>query len=97
MGLEMAKFSDTLPDDIKRRVKGENSQRAGGGFADEITRSQVIGAQQTANILGYSVVHFRRLYRSGLFPPPLRISARKCGWRVGDVIDFIEAKAREAA
>jgi len=36
-------------------------------------------------------------YRTGKARAPVRLSARKYGWRVGDLIDWIEAHRVSAA
>lgn len=64
---------------------------------NDLNRSRVLDSRQAADLCGFSLVHFRRLYRSGTLPRPLRLSARKLGWRTGDLLDFLDAKAREAA
>jgi prophage regulatory protein len=59
----------------------------------DLSRERLLGTQQTAEFLGLSIPHFRRLYRAGKVPPPIKVGARKYGWRLGGLIDFVNAKA----
>ena len=59
----------------------------------DVARSQIMGAAETAKFFNYSLPHFRRLYRAGKIPQPLKISERKLGWRAGDCIDFLSSRA----
>jgi hypothetical protein len=43
------------------------------------------------------VPNWRRLYRSGRAPKPLKIGARKNGWRLSALIEFLAEKSRQAA
>lgn len=61
-----------------------------------LQEDQLIGSNETAAALNISVSHLRRLYRAGTIPPPIRISGRKYGWRIGTIRALIrdaEAKA----
>ncbi len=64
---------------------------------DEMARRRIIPTKAAAELLGFSVPHFRRLYRTNRVPQPLIIGARKLGWRVGDLLDFVEAKVSSSA
>jgi predicted DNA-binding transcriptional regulator AlpA len=64
---------------------------------DEMARRRVIPTKAAAELLGFSVPHFRRLYRTNRVPQPLIIGARKLGWRVSDLLDFVEAKVSSNA
>ena len=66
--------------------------------AADIARQRVMLAKETAAFLGFSLPHFRRKYRKGEVPKPIRLSERKLGWRVGDCLDWLASrKTREAA
>jgi len=58
----------------------------------EILRNQIRDSAESAAFLGFSVPHFRRLYRSGRVPAPIQLSTRKLGWRTGDLIDWITSR-----
>ena len=66
-------------------------------ISTDISRHRVIGAAEAASFCNFSLPHWRRLARTGEAPKPLHQSARKVGWRVGDLLDWIDTKAREAA
>jgi prophage regulatory protein len=58
----------------------------------EVTRCRILDTAEAAEFCKLSVPHWRRLYRTGKVPRPVRLSARKYGWRIGDLIDFIDAR-----
>jgi predicted DNA-binding transcriptional regulator AlpA len=60
----------------------------------EIARHRVLDTAESAAFCRISVPHWRRLYRAGKVPKPIRLGMRKYGWRIGDLIDFIEGRAR---
>ena len=60
-------------------------------------RSRILNAKQTAALFGVSLPHFRRLYKAGKVPAPIRIGERKLGWPMGKILDFVAAKIPEAA
>jgi predicted DNA-binding transcriptional regulator AlpA len=59
----------------------------------DLARYRVLNTVQTAAFLGFSVPHTRRLYREKRIPEPLRLSGRKLGWRVGDLVDWLAARS----
>ena len=63
----------------------------------ELLRERVLGIRETAAFLGCSVMTVRRQYRTGGMPPPIRISDRLLGFRVGTLIDLLTAKNSENA
>ncbi|MGH1570241.1 helix-turn-helix transcriptional regulator [Methylobacterium sp. P31] len=65
-------------------------------FGVDLSRHQVIGAAEAANLAGVSLDHWRRLYRAGAVPRPLKIGLRKVGWRRGDLFDWLAARAAQA-
>jgi predicted DNA-binding transcriptional regulator AlpA len=56
----------------------------------EIVRSRVLDTAEAAAFCNFSVPHWRRLYRARKVPPPMRLSTRKYGWRLGDLVDWID-------
>lgn len=58
----------------------------------ELTRDRVLDSGQAAVMLGFSLAHFRRLYRAGKVPKPIPIGERKLGWRVGALTAWLDAK-----
>lgn len=59
----------------------------------EIERSRILDSKQSSSFVGFSVPHWRRMYRAGKAPAPIRIGERKYGWRVGDLIDWLDGRA----
>jgi len=59
----------------------------------DVTRHRILNTAEAAQFCRISVAHWRRLYRVGKVPAPVRLSTRKYGWRVGDLVDFIDARA----
>jgi predicted DNA-binding transcriptional regulator AlpA len=62
----------------------------------DLNRERLLGTEQTAEFLGISVPHLRRLYQAGKVPLPIKIGERKYGWRLGGLIDFIAVRSRGA-
>ena len=64
----------------------------------ELARSRVIGAAEAAALCNISLPHWRRLYRTGKAPAPIKLSERKLGWRAADLLNWMaSAPTREAA
>jgi predicted DNA-binding transcriptional regulator AlpA len=59
----------------------------------DLARHRILNTEQTAAFIGFSVPHMRRLYRDKKMPEPLKLGARKLGWRVGDLIDWLAARS----
>jgi len=62
----------------------------------DLSRHQVIGAGEAARLANMSLDHWRRLYRAGRVPKPMKIGERKVGWRRGDLLDWLAARAAQA-
>ena len=56
--------------------------------ADRIAMQRIVGAAEAAAFCGFSLAHWRRLYRSGKVPTPVKLGARKLGWRQQALNDF---------
>ncbi|KAB0680153.1 helix-turn-helix transcriptional regulator [Aureimonas leprariae] len=63
----------------------------------DLARQRVIGAAEAAAFLNISLPHFRRQYRLGRVPAPIRLTERKLGWRVGTLVDFLNAASKMEA
>jgi predicted DNA-binding transcriptional regulator AlpA len=59
----------------------------------ELNRERLLGTEQTAEFLGMSVPHLRRLYCAKKVPHPIKIGARKYGWRLGQLIEFVASRS----
>lgn len=53
---------------------------------------RVLPTAAAASFTGYEVQHWRALHRAGKTPPAIKLSQRKYGWRVRDLIEWQEAK-----
>lgn len=60
-----------------------------------LQRDSVVDLARGSKMLGLSVVHTRRLIKSGKVPVPFRIGYRKLGWHAGTLADFVAAKAAQ--
>lgn len=58
----------------------------------DVARHRVLNTAEAAAFLNFSLPHLRRLYRSGSVPAPIQLSARKLGFRLGDLIDWVAAR-----
>jgi predicted DNA-binding transcriptional regulator AlpA len=61
-------------------------------FPPDISRNKVLNTAEAAEFVNFSIPHFRRLYRNGGVPAPIQLSARKLGWKVGDLIDWVATR-----
>lgn len=61
--------------------------------AAQITLNRVVGAAEAAAFCNFSLPHWRRLYRTGKVPKPVKLGGRKLGWRQGALIDFNAQRA----
>jgi predicted DNA-binding transcriptional regulator AlpA len=64
-------------------------------FPPDQTRNRILDSRQASEFWGVSTAHWRRLYRAKKVPSPIRIGDRKYGWRIGDLIDGLDERARE--
>ena len=48
----------------------------------DLGRNRILSAAASAAFWGVSLPHWRRLYRAGKVPPPIKVGERKLGWRV---------------
>jgi predicted DNA-binding transcriptional regulator AlpA len=59
----------------------------------QLEAARIVSADQAAAYWGVSTPHWRRLYRAGQVPTPIKIGERKLGWRVSDLLHAIERRA----
>lgn len=62
-----------------------------------LEHQRVLNAQQTAKLFGLSTMTIRRLYWAGKLPPAIRLSQRRLGWRVGDLLQHLANGGVDAA
>ena len=59
----------------------------------QIARSRIWSPAEAAAFIGVSKATLERLVASQRGPPIVRLSARRCGFRIGDVVDWLDARA----
>jgi predicted DNA-binding transcriptional regulator AlpA len=52
----------------------------------------VLRANDAARFCGVSLSHFRRLHSRGQLPLPIRLGERRLGWRLGDLVAWLESR-----
>lgn len=63
----------------------------------EATRNRIVNKAQVAALIDQHPCQIDRLVKAGRFPPPLKLGARKGGWRLSTVLDHIERAETAAA
>ena len=58
-----------------------------------VENNRLLDSREAARLLGLSLSHFRRLYRAGQLPKPVRIGIRKCAFRQGELQEAIDRRA----
>jgi len=71
-------------------------ERDGVALPPQLEAARVVSAAQAAAYWGVSLPHWRRLYRAGRVPRPIKVGERKLGWRSGDLLAAIEARLMAA-
>lgn len=68
-----------------------------GNLPSDLGRNRVLDAAAASAFWGVSVPHWRRLYRAGKVPQPLKVGERKLGWRIGVLADALAARDAQTA
>jgi len=63
----------------------------------DLARNRLLDSTKAAALLGYSLAHFRRLYRTGKIPAPVKINGRKTGWPAWQLLDLASGRTGEGA
>jgi predicted DNA-binding transcriptional regulator AlpA len=92
---------------MKPKTKGDNDERdarksaaveaALANLPFDLGRNRVVDAAAASAFWGISLPHWRRLYRAGKVPRPIKIGERKLGWRVGALVDALKAREPTAS
>lgn len=61
----------------------------------ELQQHRILLAPEAAAFCGYEVETWRRLSREGNTPPPIKLSAKKHGWKAGALIRWLNSKAAD--
>lgn len=56
--------------------------------ATQLALNRIVSTAEAASLCNCSIRHWRQLYKEKKVPPPVRLSARKFGWRLGTLVDF---------
>jgi predicted DNA-binding transcriptional regulator AlpA len=59
----------------------------------ELGRYRVLATKDAAEFVGLSYPEWRAMHTRGLTPPAVQIGKRKQAWRLGDLIDWLKARA----
>ncbi len=62
----------------------------------EIARQRVIDERAAAEFIGLSHVSLERMRKAGAAPRHVRLSERRLGYRVCDLLDWLDARASAA-
>jgi predicted DNA-binding transcriptional regulator AlpA len=57
--------------------------------------SRILSAKQAAELLGISLCTLRRLHWADKLPAPIQLSTRRIGWKVADLLAFVESRRAE--
>jgi predicted DNA-binding transcriptional regulator AlpA len=58
----------------------------------DVARHRILDVKETAVFLSLSVPSVRRLHRAKQIPEAVRLSSRRIGWKLGDLIAWLEAR-----
>jgi predicted DNA-binding transcriptional regulator AlpA len=60
----------------------------------ELASRRVLSIEATAEFIGVSVNTCRRMYEAGTLPKPIPLNARKLGYQVGTLIEWLEDRKK---
>ena len=58
----------------------------------EIARQRVLGEKEAAEFVGLSPMTLERMRKQGVAPQHVRLSARRLGYRICDLTDWLDAR-----
>lgn len=58
----------------------------------DIARRRIMKARDAAEFCGVSVNTLRAMRAAGTAPAPISLSDRRIGWRIGDLMDFLDCR-----
>jgi predicted DNA-binding transcriptional regulator AlpA len=91
----MISKSKTLPDELGQERAFCAQQAANLPFFLE--RERIVSAKQSAELCGVSIATWRRMYWAGKTPQAVRVSDRRLGWRVKDLLEHLANRGEVAA
>jgi predicted DNA-binding transcriptional regulator AlpA len=63
------------------------------GLPPEVAKYRVLDTRQTCAFVGTSIPNWRLMRSRGEAPAPILIGRKKHGWRVGDLIAWLDSRA----
>jgi predicted DNA-binding transcriptional regulator AlpA len=61
-----------------------------------LSRNHILPTEDTCKFVGVSKAHWRRLGVERQTPAAIMIGSRRKGWRIGDLIDWLESRSQAA-
>jgi predicted DNA-binding transcriptional regulator AlpA len=65
------------------------------GLPADLARNRIVTTSDAAHYIGMDIQAFRRAIKAGTVPSPIMLSERKRGWRLGELSDWVAARAAE--
>ncbi len=65
-------------------------------LSEALQHKRVISEARAAELADLSLPHFRRLRRASQGPRWVRLGERRIGYRIGDVLNWIDARLSDA-
>ena len=92
----MARAQKRRANALARAVERSNliERQVFGGVQPRLALMQVIDEHEAADLLGLSVDTLRRRVRDGTGPIRINLSARRVGYRLGDLQAWLDQRAR---
>jgi predicted DNA-binding transcriptional regulator AlpA len=81
----------------RQKIRGARRAVVLALLPSSVTDNRILNADEVAALAGYSVPHWREMYRDGRAPPPIRLSARRYGWKVSTILAWLDSKSDSAA
>jgi len=64
---------------------------------NDLARHRVLDTRETCEFVSVSVAQWRRMRANAETPAPILLGSKKHGWRLGDLIDWIQSRSQKAA
>ena len=61
----------------------------------ELARNRIVSTADAAEFIGVDIQLFRKMIKNGSVPAPIKLSERVRGFRLGDLSDWVAARAAE--
>jgi predicted DNA-binding transcriptional regulator AlpA len=74
-------------------LQGHTGTSSSADAQSVVAMARVVSSAEAAAFCGISQSHWMRLNRLGQVPAPVRLGARKLGWRIGSLVNFVNERA----